>query len=445
MSTHADPQASVESSSSNLSTPIKHTVRRDASARTPAEGPLLSDSTMKLPIQIDQITRAAATPISHPVFSARELNSRTPAPAPTLSDAVLKLLTPAQLERLQQARDQNALLRKQCQDKDSVIEKLKHSVQDVEAEEDGRTNAMLKTLERMYKQHNQLAAHLSSEEKEKQRLEGRLTDMVAENAKLGDSLLEEEKVIRQKLEAQIKVVETQRIELLEKVRREEASLQAVQPQESTCSSLSQSYDASVMSAKAARPLTPGIIAEPATTSHGAISVSHSAPILPVDSAAPTPLSSRLGSSFCSYPPSTALSGSALASDRSMLMVLQREIDRLENFRSESHTRTAQYQQAYRDMLEKVIAAKKDEEKQRTAVEETKNKLEKAKRLTRELIASHEMMLENMADREMHARSRRRAPSQASSVEDRTSTIGECATPTVISSRTSSVPPHVSLV
>ena len=152
---------------------------------------------------------------------------------PQLSAASLSKLTPAQLERLHQARDRNAKLKGLCRDRDVSIKKLELGTKEIalaaDVEVDCLTNAMLRRLNGVLRRQTELQATLNHDEHDRQSLERKLSLLTHDNARVAAELVDEERVIKDKLTSHIAALRRQGEALRQKVVMEEEVATSVLP------------------------------------------------------------------------------------------------------------------------------------------------------------------------------------------------------------------------
>jgi hypothetical protein len=92
----------------------------------------------------------------------------------------------------------------------------------------------------------------------------------------------------------------------------------------------------------------------------------------------------------------------LAQDYSMTRLLQQEIDRVAALEADLGTRSSAYRERISNLESRVDRAKLEWEKQRAQADKLRVELTKTKKLTRELVANHELLVEWQVEREINS-------------------------------------------
>jgi hypothetical protein len=274
-------------------------------------------------------------------------------------------------ERLALLQQQQRTLRSNAALKDDVLEQLQRAALEqpraLESEEEKITNVIMKRMDAFQAEHRKLAGSLKAEESGKHDLEAKLSRLTEDNDALRGAMRHEEDDIVARLKSQIAAMADRKRELEGRLQNEAVAMHVNE-----------------MVASAG----PG--AAPVFTGAAHSDPAEVAELLASDDVA-------------AASPTVRNRHNMLASDTSMLSVLQREIDRLQTLQGEVAERTQEYEEQSKLLGLKISAAQADRERDRDRAEFVRSELDRTVTLTAELAANSEVLSEWATDKELFLR------------------------------------------
>lgn len=334
--------------------------------------------------------------------------------------------------RLEAMQERNRKLRAQLDIQHTKNEELHAALVEssvvAEVEEEHISNGLLRRLESLRKDKDQLDAQLQKEEKQKGEKEQLLLRLKKNRTALERHLRQEEVEIAEKLQRQLNHTQAQRIELQSKVMAESATLQQLhdcirslrdgcRPSPSLSPAKAQApqlpplggsdqqehsgADAAmttVLSSSTCSALrSSAMVGETADTSPmmacRSPSVASAAATVHTDAVTP------LGGS--TYSEGTPLSSRrAFTGDNGMLRLLESEIQVADNLRRDAERRVEEYAQRVAVLQAEILEAERDREAQRASAELMKAELIRTTSTVSEMHANQEVAAEWTMDREI---------------------------------------------
>lgn len=335
-------------------------------------------------------------------------------------------------------QERNRKLTAQVQLQDSrnkeLQSRLQSAVVSTELEEEHIANGLIRRLDSMQKEKDELARQLRDEERKKLDQEALLARLKKSRISLERHLKQEDAEIREKLQHQLAHVQQQRIDMQAKVQAESATLQqlhqcvrslrdvtpnspAVSPAKPPAGAIG-STTALEGSSSSAPPLFSCGAAPVTSDDELSRSPSRSAVTSGDRNTTPLGIASADGRLTPSFP--GKVERRSFAGDNNMVRILEAEIAVAEALHKETRERLSDYQRRISQLQAQVHEAEAEREAQRHSLEGAREEYNRTAETLHELTANQEVLAEWTVDRELlQAAGPIRSSSACSSMSTRT--------------------------
>lgn len=326
--------------------------------------------------------------------------SESPPPPPPPSSSSSSSTTDARaalLAKLEEQQERNRHLRARMELQEAKRAELQLHVRETvvvaEQEEEAITNNLLRRLDSLHRERTTLATQLTDEERVKQEQESKLSQLKKNRSAIEGQLRSEETVIRERLERQLRSLQSQRQFIVEKTKEEATTLKQLRDcverlQQEACS------------LNPSSPLSPPPPLAPLLYSDDSELGGSKSLLTAAADGSGLAATGGSGGSTTKSPHSHSRGG--VVNDPSMMHCLESEIAVVEALRDEAVQRAATNQQRVAELEQQIAAAERACEEQHALLDAVRSELSAATAAANELHANNEVIAEWMMDREMFA-------------------------------------------